>query len=135
VVGIWIVGIVGASNRYEIEFGVPERHREEFEEWLSSNAVEWVSHETVVSFEALRNDTGLSPERKFVFGFETLRDRAVFVSSEEHNRRGAVRKAHGQQGWGPLARHLCQAGAERRFGMRTCDEDDRVSGVLTAAAT
>ena len=69
---------------YEIEFDVPARRREPFDEWLSEGLVEWVSHETVASFDVFQNDTGMSPEVKFGFGFETLEQWAAFVGSDEH---------------------------------------------------
>lgn len=67
---------------YEIEFDVPGRHREAFEDWLSDDIVEWVSHETVAAFEVFQNDTTLSPEVKFVFEFETLEDWRTFLESD-----------------------------------------------------
>ncbi|MEF8827454.1 MAG: hypothetical protein V5A49_00370 [Haloarcula sp.] len=73
-----------AHNVYEIEFDVPARRREAFEDWVSDDIVEWVSHETVAFFEVFQNDTGMSPEVKFVFGFETLKEWATFVGSDEH---------------------------------------------------
>jgi len=76
--------MLDAHNVYEIEFDVPARRRESFEDWLSDDIVEWVSHETVVFFEVFQNDTGMSPEVKFVFGFETLKEWATFVGSDEH---------------------------------------------------
>jgi antibiotic biosynthesis monooxygenase (ABM) superfamily enzyme len=72
------------QNHYEIEFDVPSRHRGAFEEWLSEDAVTWLNSDSVASFDVFQNDTGLSPEVKFVFGFETLEDWASFVNSEEH---------------------------------------------------
>ncbi|MEF8824991.1 MAG: hypothetical protein V5A18_01035 [Haloarculaceae archaeon] len=72
------------DTHYEIRFDVPGRHREAFEEWLSTDAVSWLNHDSVVSFDVFQNDTGLSPEVKFVFGFETLDDWASFVGSDEH---------------------------------------------------
>ncbi len=71
-------------NHYEVHFDVPSGRHDAFEEWLSSNVVEWINHESVAHFEVFRNDTSLSPEVKFVFGFETLRDWASFVNSDEH---------------------------------------------------
>ncbi|MEF8843785.1 MAG: hypothetical protein V5A62_19540 [Haloarculaceae archaeon] len=71
-------------NHYEIEFDVPGRRRDAFEEWLSADAVAWLNHDSVATFDVFQNDTGLSPELKFVFGFETLEDWAAFVGSDEH---------------------------------------------------
>ncbi|MFC7139996.1 hypothetical protein ACFQMA_09135 [Halosimplex aquaticum] len=76
--------MLDAHNIYEIEFDVPARNRESFEDWLSEDVVEWVSHETVAFFEVFQNDTGMSPEVKFVFGFETLKQWATFVGSDAH---------------------------------------------------
>lgn len=69
---------------YEIEFDVSASHREEFDDWLSSEVVDWVNHETVAYFEVFQNEKGLSPEIKLSFGFETVRDWATFVGTEEH---------------------------------------------------
>ena len=77
--------MLDTHNVYEIEFDVPARHREGFEDWLSEEVVEWVSHEAVEYFEVFQNDQGLSPEVKFVFGFETLQDWATFVNSDAHD--------------------------------------------------
>lgn len=71
-------------NHYEIQFDVPARQREAFERWLSTDAVTWFNHSGVASFEVFQNDTGLSPELKFIFGFETLEDWTAFVNSLEH---------------------------------------------------
>ncbi|ACV47679.1 hypothetical protein Hmuk_1564 [Halomicrobium mukohataei DSM 12286] len=71
-------------NVYEIEFDVPASRRDAFEEWLSEDIVEWVSHETIAYFQVFQNDTGMSPEVKFVFGFETLEEWATFVGSAAH---------------------------------------------------
>jgi antibiotic biosynthesis monooxygenase (ABM) superfamily enzyme len=76
--------MIDMHNHYEIEFDVPGRHREAFEEWLSTDAVAWLNHDSAASFDVFQNDTGLSPEVKFVFGFETLDDWAAFVNSNEH---------------------------------------------------
>ncbi len=76
--------MLDANNVYEIEFDVPASHREQFENWLSEEVVTWVSHESVGYFEVFQNDKGLSPEVKFVFGFERLEDWTTFVGSEEH---------------------------------------------------
>ena len=73
-----------AHNVYEIEFDVPARRRDAFEDWLSEGAVAWINHDAVEHFEVFRNDKGLSPEVKFVFGFGTLQDWATFVNSDEH---------------------------------------------------
>jgi hypothetical protein len=60
--------------------GVSDR----FSSVLVTGVVEWVSHETVAFFEVFQNDTGMSPEVKFAFGFETLEQWATFVGSDEH---------------------------------------------------
>lgn len=69
---------------YEIVFDVPGRNRESFERWLSADAIGWLNHDSVASFEVFQNDTGLSPELKFVFGFESVQDWACFVNTDEH---------------------------------------------------
>lgn len=69
---------------YEIEFDVLASKREEFEEWLSSDIIDWVNHETIACFEVFQNEKGLSPEVKLSFGFETVRAWATFVGTEEH---------------------------------------------------
>lgn len=71
-------------HHYEILFDVPSRHREAFEQWLSSDAIAWLNNDRVHSFDVFQNDTGLSPEVKFVFGFETVQDWVGFVNSDEH---------------------------------------------------
>jgi quinol monooxygenase YgiN len=76
--------MLDTHNIYEIEFDIPACHREAFEEWLSTEVVGWVNHEAIRYFEVFRNDQGLSPEVKFVFGFETMADWATFADSDEH---------------------------------------------------
>ena len=76
--------MLDVPNHYEIEFDVSSCKRDAFETWLSEDAVAWLSHDRVASFDVFQNDTGLSPAVKFVFGFETLRDWAAFVNSDEH---------------------------------------------------
>jgi hypothetical protein len=76
--------MLDVPNHYEIEFDVAGYQRDAFEEWLSDGAVAWLSHDRVASFDVFQNDTGLSPAVKFVFGFETLKDWAAFVNSDEH---------------------------------------------------
>ncbi|WP_018257781.1 hypothetical protein [Halomicrobium katesii] len=78
------MSMLDSHNVYEIEFDVPASRREAFDAWLSADIVEWVSHETVAFFEVFQNDTGMSPEVKFVFGFETLSEWATFVGSDAH---------------------------------------------------
>jgi len=77
--------MLDTHNIYEIEFDIPACHREAFEEWLSTEVVGWVNHEAIRYFEVFRNDQGLSPEVKFVFGFETLEQWATFVGSDAHD--------------------------------------------------
>jgi|GEM_PF-521809 hypothetical protein len=77
--------MLDAHNVYEIEFDVPPCRRESFDDWLTEDVVEWVSHGTVAFFEVFQNDTGMSPEVKFVFGFETLEQWATFVGSDAHD--------------------------------------------------
>lgn len=69
---------------YEIEFDVPANRFRAFEDRLSSAIVEWVSHDEVTSFEVFHNKRGYSPERKFVFKFETMRQWVAFVGSDDH---------------------------------------------------
>lgn len=38
----------------------------------------------MVTFEEQHNETGLGPEARFVFGFETLKERARFVEGTAH---------------------------------------------------
>lgn len=76
--------MLDVHNHYEIKFDVFSRHRDAFNEWLSADAVAWLNNDRVASFDVFQNDTGLSPELKFVFGFETLDDWAAFVNSDEH---------------------------------------------------
>lgn len=73
-----------AQNVYEIEFDVPVRNREAFENWLSGEVVEWVSHGAVGQFSVFQNEEDLSPEVKFVFEFQTLHDWVAFAGSDDH---------------------------------------------------
>lgn len=73
-----------AAFMYEIEFDIIGACRAAYEQWLAENSMEWVTYETVASFEVWHNDKGMSPEAKFVFGFETLEQWASFVNSETH---------------------------------------------------
>ncbi|WP_200531690.1 hypothetical protein [Halorubrum sp. LN27] len=76
--------MLDAHNVYEIEFDVPARNREAFQDWLSGEVVAWVSHGAVGQFSVFQNEKGLSPEVKFVFEFETLQDWAAFAGSDRH---------------------------------------------------
>jgi len=76
--------MLNTNTRYEIELDVAGSHREAFESWLSTDVIDWVSHEAIASFEVFTNDQGLSPESKFVFEFETLEDWARFADSDVH---------------------------------------------------
>ena len=69
---------------YEIEFDVVGVCRERYEQWLSDESVEWVSHPAIAAFEVQYNTNGLSPEIKFVFGFSSIDNWTEFVTSEAH---------------------------------------------------
>lgn len=55
-----------------------------FEEWLPTDAVWWLAQDSVASVDIFQNDTGFSPEMRFVFGVETLEDWLPFVNRDEH---------------------------------------------------
>ncbi|WP_171006635.1 hypothetical protein [Halalkalirubrum salinum] len=69
---------------YEIEFDVIGTCRQAYEQWLAENSMEWFTHEAVATFDVWKNDKGMSPEMKFIFGFESLEAWAQFVNSECH---------------------------------------------------
>jgi len=69
---------------YEIEFDILRSSRAAYEQWLSQNAIEWVSHQAVGSFAVEHNRNGLSPEIKFRFGFPSLDRWSSFIDSEIH---------------------------------------------------
>jgi len=69
---------------YEIEFDIVGACRAEYEQWLAENSMQWVTYETVNSFEVWHNDKGMSPEAKFIFGFNSLQQWASFVNSDTH---------------------------------------------------
>ncbi|MFO7833149.1 MAG: hypothetical protein R6V31_03625 [Halohasta sp.] len=69
---------------YEIEFDVIGTCRAEYDRWMAENSMEWVTHKAVATFDVWENDKGLSPEVKFLFGFESLQAWAEFVNSECH---------------------------------------------------
>lgn len=69
---------------YEIEFDVLGGCQDAYEQWLAENSMEWISHESVTTFDVWENDKGMSPEVKFMFGFTSLQSWATFVNSECH---------------------------------------------------
>lgn len=69
---------------YEIEFDVIGTCRQEYDRWLAENSIQWVTHEAVSTFDVWENDKGMSPEVKFLFGFQSLQAWARFVKSETH---------------------------------------------------
>lgn len=69
---------------YEIVFDVIGTCRAEYDRWLAENSMEWITHEAVSTFNVWENDKGMSPEVKFVFGFQSLKTWAKFVNSETH---------------------------------------------------
>jgi len=72
------------AYRYEIEFDVMGPCRAEYDSWLSEGCLEWITHESVASFEVQYNTNGLSPEVKFLFGFVSVDAWSTFVDSETH---------------------------------------------------
>lgn len=71
---------------YEIEFDVLGSCRDEYDQWLAENSIDWITHEAVATFDVWENDKGMSPEVKFLFGFESLQAWARFANSECHAR-------------------------------------------------
>ncbi|UWG48615.1 Uncharacterized protein HSRCO_2349 [Halanaeroarchaeum sp. HSR-CO] len=70
---------------YDVEFAIPGQRRDSFERWLPMATCRWGIDRRVVSFEEQHNDTGLGPETRFVFGFESLEDWAGFVEGRAHS--------------------------------------------------
>lgn len=70
---------------YDVEFAIPGQRREPFEEWRPTATCRWGLDHRVVSFEERHNDTGIGPETRFVFEFETLEDWAGFVEGRAHS--------------------------------------------------
>jgi len=69
---------------YEIEFDVLGGCQDAYEQWLAENSMEWITHESVTTFDVWENDKGMSPEVKFMFGFTSLQSWATFVNSQCH---------------------------------------------------
>ena len=69
---------------YEIEFDILQSSQTAYEQWLSNNAIQWVSHQAVHSFAVEHNRNGLSPELKFRFGFRSLDRWNAFTDSDIH---------------------------------------------------
>ncbi len=69
---------------YEIEFDVVGACRNEYDRWMADNSLNWASHHAVTTFDVWHNDTGISPEVRFVFGFQSLKEWATFVNSDVH---------------------------------------------------
>ena len=69
---------------YEIEFDVIGTCRDEYDCWMAENSIPWVSHSAVATFDVWHNDKGMSPEVRFVFGFQSLDRWAEFVNSDVH---------------------------------------------------
>ncbi len=69
---------------YEIEFDVIGACRSDYDCWMAENSVRWVSHPAVTTFDVWQNDKGMSPEVRFVFGFQSLKKWASFVNSDVH---------------------------------------------------
>ncbi|MEF8782548.1 MAG: hypothetical protein V5A39_06150 [Haloarculaceae archaeon] len=71
---------------YEIEFDVLGQRRDEYDAWLETDALEWISHEAVDEFEVLRHTQNLAPRVRFVFEFRSIHRWADFIVSEQHKR-------------------------------------------------
>jgi len=69
---------------YEIEFDVIGAYRDDYDCWMAQNSIRWVSHSAVSTFDVWHNDKGMSPEIRFVFGFQSLKQWASFVNSDVH---------------------------------------------------
>lgn len=70
---------------YDLEFVVPGQNRAAYEEWRPQATCRWGFDDRVVLFDEQHNDTGMGPECRFVFGFESLRDWASFVEGPAHS--------------------------------------------------
>lgn len=71
---------------YEVTYDVAGDRREEYENWVPGANERWLAIEELTHFSAYRNEKGLSPQVKLVFGFDSLRDWAGFVDSDAHKR-------------------------------------------------
>ena len=70
---------------YDLEFTIPGQHREAFEEWRPQATCRWGLDDNVVWFDEQHNDTGIGPECRYVFGFESLQAWAGFVEGTAHS--------------------------------------------------
>ena len=84
-VGLDMTPMPSTPYSYEIEFDVIGICRQEYEQWLAENSLEWVTHDAVTTFDVWQNKS-MSPEVKFVFGFESLDAWARFVNSKHHEK-------------------------------------------------
>jgi len=84
-VGISMTAMHSTPYSYEIEFDVIGTCRQEYDQWLAENSMEWVTHDAVATFDVWENDKGMSPEVKFLFGFQSLQAWAQFVNSKCHS--------------------------------------------------
>lgn len=75
---------MNTAYTYEIECDILQSSEAAYKQWLSQNAIDWVSHQAVSSFTVEHNRNGLSPEIRFRFGFRSLERWATFTDSDIH---------------------------------------------------
>ena len=119
---------------YEIEFDVIGACRHEYDCWMAEHCIEWVSHEAVTTFDVWHNDKGMSPEVRFVFGFQSLRQWAAFVNSDVHaSTKDALKQVTtglNAQLWERSSIRLSQEGCRETTALNSCDDRPAVSEEL-----
>jgi len=119
---------------YEIEFDVIGACRDDYDCWMAQNSVRWVSHSAVSTFDVWRNDTDISPEVRFVFGFQSLKQWALFVDSDVHScAKDALKQVTtslNAQLWERDSIRLSHDGCEEQIRLAGCDGLQAVSEEL-----
>ncbi|KAB1197462.1 MULTISPECIES: hypothetical protein [Haloferax] len=71
---------------FEVTYDVRDDYREEYEAWLSTTTVAWMSSETVCGFHSEQSLAVDCPDVRLLLEFETLADWLTFVDSQAHQR-------------------------------------------------
>lgn len=119
---------------YEIEFDVIGACRDDYDCWMAENSIGWVSHKAVTTFDVWHNDKGMSPEVRFVFGFQSLKQWASFVNSDVHaSAKDALKQVTtglNAQLWERSSIQLSQDACQEKTALSPCDDLPAVSEEL-----
>ena len=72
---------------FEITYDVRDDCREEYETWLSTTTVAWLSSEALCGFHSEQSVAAERSEVRLLLEFESLREWLAFVNTREHQER------------------------------------------------